>query len=296
MTAIISSAKTLAKAPHSLGSITPAGGAAEGALHIEQVSKTYELGGRSLPVLEDIDLHIPAGQFVSIVGQSGCGKSTLLRLLEGLDTEYTGHISLDGAPIVAPGLERGIVFQDHRLLPWMTVEQNVALALRMRPLPAGRKRDLVREHLALVGLHGFERAYPHQLSGGMAQRAAIARALVNEPKVLLLDEPFGALDALTRIRLQQELQRIWMRSRSTMIMVTHDVAEAVFLSDLVVVMQGKPGRISRQLRVPYPHSRERGAPPLQQIEREILELLLDEPGAAAPPLAPAGQRLTALKA
>jgi len=281
---------------------TPRAGEHAGALHIEGVSKSYELGDRSLPVLQGIDLFIPAGQFVSIVGQSGCGKSTLLRLLEGLDTSYVGRITLDGAPIVAPGLDRGIVFQDHRLLPWMTLEKNVELALRMRPLPARRKAELVREYLALVGLQGFERAYPHQLSGGMAQRAAIARALVNEPKVLLLDEPFVALDALTRIRLQQELQRIWMRSGSTMIMVTHDVAEAVFLSDLVVVMDGKPGRINRKIPVPYPHSRERGSAALQEIEREILGLLLDQPGPQAPVTAfatqsPAGGgRLAAVKA
>ena len=274
-----------------------------GALHIQGVSKIYDLGGRVLPVLESIDLFIPAGQFISIVGQSGCGKSTLLRLLEGLDTGYVGRITLDGAPIVAPGLDRGIVFQDHRLLPWMTLEKNVELALRMRPLPAARKADLVEEYLALVGLQGFEHAYPHQLSGGMAQRAAIARALVNEPKVLLLDEPFGALDALTRIRLQQELQRIWMRSRSTMIMVTHDVAEAVFLSDLVVVMDGKPGRIGSQVRVPYPHSRERGSALLQEIEREILGLLLDQPATPDPsmpslgaPSVTGGGRLAAVKA
>jgi ABC-type nitrate/sulfonate/bicarbonate transport system ATPase subunit len=276
--------------------------AGAGTLHIQGVSKSYDLDGQVLRVLQGIDLKIQAGQFVSIVGQSGCGKSTLLRLLQGLDISYSGQITLDGARIVAPGLDRGIVFQDHRLLPWMTLEKNVALALRMRSLPTQRKAERVREFLALVGLQGFERAYPHQLSGGMAQRAAIARALVNEPKVLLLDEPFGALDALTRIRLQHELQRIWMRSRSTMIMVTHDVAEAVFLSDLVVVMEGKPGRISRIVRVPYPHSRERGSPLLVDIEREILSVLLDEPttpGVAAIALgdaaATSGGRLAAIK-
>jgi NitT/TauT family transport system ATP-binding protein/sulfonate transport system ATP-binding protein len=252
---------------------------ATGALRIESVSKSYPLRGQPLPVLEDIELVVEPGRFVSIVGPSGCGKSTLLRLIAGLDQEYEGQMRLDGTPITGPGLERGIVFQDHRLLPWLTLAENVRLALLNRP--AGPSAALVREYLALVGLQGFERAYPHQLSGGMAQRAAIARALVNDPKVLLLDEPFGALDALTRIRLQAELQRIWLRNRSTMVMVTHDVREAVYLSDTVVVMQGTPGRISRRVRVPLPHPRERTSGELREIEEEILRLLIGEPDAAA---------------
>jgi ABC-type nitrate/sulfonate/bicarbonate transport system ATPase subunit len=260
---------------------------ATGSLRLEGVGKSYVLRGKPLPVLAAIDLDVAPGTFVSIVGPSGCGKSTLLRLIAGLDDVYEGRIRLDGAPITGPGLERGIVFQDHRLLPWLTVAQNVGLALLNARRGSKVAAELVREHLALVGLQGFEGAYPHQLSGGMAQRAAIARALVNEPKVLLLDEPFGALDALTRIRLQGELQRIWMRNGSTMLMVTHDVREAVYLSDHVVVMQGAPGQISRRVPVPLPHPRERASARLREIEEEIFGLLIGTPDApvARAPLA-----------
>jgi NitT/TauT family transport system ATP-binding protein/sulfonate transport system ATP-binding protein len=245
-----------------------------GELQFHSVSKRYQLNGGALPVLADVDLTVAPGQFLSVVGPSGCGKSTLLRLVVGLDTEYEGRILLDGQPVSGPGVDRGIVFQDHRLLPWMTLEDNVALALLNRPLSRTRKQALVREHLELVGLEGFAQAYPHQLSGGMAQRAAIARALVNEPKVLLLDEPFGALDALTRIRLRNELQRIWLRSRTTVIMVTHDVEEAVTLGDVVVVMDGKPGRISHRVETRLPHPRDRTAPALRAIVDRILGILL----------------------
>ncbi len=254
------------------------------ALQVRGVRKAYELHGRTLPVLADIDLDLEPGQFVSIVGASGCGKSTLLRLIAGLEGDYAGQIQIDGVPITGPGLERGIVFQDHRLLPWLTVADNVRIALLNRPITAEAAASLVREHLALVGLQGFETAYPHQLSGGMAQRAAIARALINDPKVLLLDEPFGALDALTRIRLQGELQRIWLRNRSAMLMVTHDVREAVYLSDLVIVMGGSPGRIVSRARVPLPHPRDRALAELREIEEEILSQLIGPADAPANPV------------
>ena len=226
-------------------------------------------------VLNDIDLTIAPGEFVSIVGPSGCGKSTLLRLIVGLDEDYQGEILLDGERIVSTSLDRGIVFQDHRLLPWMTVEENVALALKNTALSAARRREIVTEHLELVRLQGFEKAYPRQLSGGMAQRAAIARALVNRPKVLLLDEPLGALDALTRLHLQRELQRIWIQHRTTVLMVTHDVEEAVYLSNRVVVMDANPGRIRRVVSVPLAHPRERDSQALRRIKDEILADLTD---------------------
>jgi ABC-type nitrate/sulfonate/bicarbonate transport system ATPase subunit len=216
-----------------------------GTIDIQQLSKHYSAKGQPLKVLEDINLSIKPGEFISIVGASGCGKSTLLRLLIGLDDQYEGRLLLDGQPIRGTSLDRGIVFQDHRLFPWLTVEQNVSLGLLNAPGTQAEKDKSVQEHIALVGLKGFESAYPHQLSGGMSQRAAIARALVNRPEVLLLDEPFGALDALTRTRLQQELQRIWQAEGITAILVTHDVEEAVYLGDRVVVMQPKPGRIKR---------------------------------------------------
>ncbi len=192
-------------------------------LHIHVASKQFDhaqAASGSLQVLQDIDLQVRAGEFISIVGASGCGKSTLLRLVLGIDVDYEGHIALGDERVTAPGLDRGIVFQDHRLFPWLTVEQNIAVGLRNADRSAAEKRELIAEHVALVGLQGFEQSFPRQISGGMAQRVAIARGLVNRPRVLLLDEPFGALDALTRTRLQGELQRIWQHERITMLLVT----------------------------------------------------------------------------
>lgn len=245
----------------------------QGALHIQGLSKHYQIEDKVLPVLEDINLRVQPGEFVSIVGASGCGKSTLLRLIVGLDAEYQGDILLDGERIATTSLERGIVFQDHRLFPWMTVQQNIGLALKNARLSKADKSRLVAEHIALVNLTGFENAYPHQLSGGMAQRAAIARALITQPKILLLDEPLGALDALTRVHLQRELQRIWVQQRSTMIMVTHDVEEALYLGDRVIVMDVHPGRIKHEIKVDLPHPRDRASPVLQRLKEELLNEL-----------------------
>lgn len=260
-------------------------------LRIEGVSKRYaniQADGGALQVLQGIDLDVPAGQFVSIVGPSGCGKSTLLRLILGLDDGYEGRILLDGRPIEGTGLERGIVFQDHRLFPWLNVEQNIAVGLRNSGHTEAQKRELVAGHVALVGLQGFEKAYPAQLSGGMAQRVAIARGLINRPRVLLLDEPFGALDALTRSRLQNGLQRIWEKERITMLLVTHDVEEAVFLGDKVVVMQPRPGRIRRTLDVPLPHPRNRSDPAFIRLRDDVLSDFLepDVTGDDAPAIPP----------
>ncbi len=251
---------------------------APGALSILSLDKQFQIDGKPLPVLSDINLNIAPGEFVSIVGRSGCGKSTLLRLVVGLDADYEGRIELDGEQIRSTSLDRGIVFQEHSLLPWMTVEQNVAFALINHRLPEAEKKRRVADLLALVGLKGFEKAWPRQLSGGMAQRAAIARALVNQPKILLLDEPFGALDALTRVYLQNELQRIWLRHRSTMIMVTHDVEEAAYLSDRVVIMEPRPGRIKRVVNIPLAHPRDRASHVLQDLKEEILSDLTGQPG------------------
>ena len=245
-----------------------------GALQIRGLNKAYQIEGRDLPVLQNIQLDVRPGEFVSIVGASGCGKSTLLRLIVGLEAEYNGDILLDGQRIAATSLERGIVFQHHRLFPWMTVSQNIALALKNHKLPQAEKDRLVAEHIALVNLAGFENAYPHQLSGGMAQRAAIARALINKPKVLLLDEPLGALDALTRVHLQRELQRIWVQQRCTVIMVTHDIEEALYLGDRVIVMDAHPGRIKHEIRVELPHPRDRASPKLQGYKEQLLEELV----------------------
>jgi sulfonate transport system ATP-binding protein len=239
-------------------------------LTINSLSKEYAVDGASLPVLENITLTVSPGEFVSIVGSSGCGKSTLLRLIIGLEDEYRGEILLDGARITGTGLDRGIVFQEHRLFPWLSVEDNIALGLTNAAVSPRQKRRSIQEHIDLVGLQGFEKAYPFQLSGGMAQRVAIARALVNRPEILLLDEPFGALDALTRAHLQQELHRIWQRERITMILVTHDVEEAVYLGDKVVVMEPRPGRIRRIVPVGIAHPRQRGDIGFVRIKEDVM--------------------------
>jgi sulfonate transport system ATP-binding protein len=243
----------------------------QGTLNFSQVNKQFNSNNGSLKVLQDINLEVKSGEFISIVGSSGCGKSTLLRLIIGLDVEFDGSIKLDGHPISGTDLNRGIVFQEHRLLPWLNVEQNIAIALQNSELSQQEKRKTVQEHVNLVGLQGFERSYPHQISGGMSQRVAIARGLVNRPQVLLLDEPFGALDALTRTRLQNELQNIWEKEGITMILVTHDVEEAVFLGNRVVVMEPRPGRIKSILDVDLPFPRDRTSYDFLQIKKEVLK-------------------------
>lgn len=246
---------------------------AHGSLHIGHVSKAYRVDGRVLEALDDIDLAVAPGEFITIVGASGCGKSTLLRIIAGLETSFRGEVLHNGRPVTGPSLERGIVFQEPRLFPWLTVEQNVALGLENAPLDSAAKRKLTAEHIALVGLTGFEKAYPRQLSGGMAQRAAIARSLVNRPGLLLLDEPFGALDALTRAHLQIELQRIWKHERITAVLVTHDVDEAVLLGDRVVVMAPRPGRISHIFPVAVARPRDRKDGALLRLRNEVLDAL-----------------------
>lgn len=241
-----------------------------GTLDIRGLNKQYEVKGQPLPVLQNIDLTIEPGEFVSIVGSSGCGKSTLLRLIIGLEEAYQGEILLNGSRIKGTNLNRGIVFQEHRLFPWLTVEKNVALGLLNSNLSEDQRQETIRKHIELVGLTGFEKAFPHQLSGGMSQRVAIARALVNRPDILLLDEPFGALDAMTRAHLQQELHRIWETEGITMILVTHDVEEAVYLGDKVVVMEPRPGRIRRTIPVPLLHPRDRNSTGFTAVKELIL--------------------------
>lgn len=244
-------------------------------IEIQRVRKQFKVKSEVLSVLDDLSLTIQPGEFLSIVGASGCGKSTLLRLLVGLDRDYQGEIRVGGTLLTGTSLDRGIVFQEHRLFPWLTLEQNVGLGLQNSTWSEEKKRQAVREHIALVGLNGFEAAYPHQLSGGMAQRAAIARGLVNRPSILLLDEPFGALDALTRTRLQTELQSIWQREKITMVLVTHDVDEAVYLGDRVVVMQPRPGRIKKIFSIDVAHPRERSEPQLKVLSEQVRQQILD---------------------
>ncbi len=244
------------------GSIT-----AGASLDIKGLYKDFAVNGATVTALEDINLKVRQGEFVSIIGSSGCGKSTLLRIIAGLETDYVGSAEFNGARIDGPGLDRGVVFQEHRLFPWLTVRENVAFGLLGDT--AGEHKESVREHIDLVGLTAFEHAYPHQLSGGMAQRASIARALVNRPQVLLLDEPFGALDALTKIQMQQEVLRIWETEKATMIMVTHDIDEAIFLGDRVVIMSKRPGSIRRIVPVDLPRPRDRSSFGFTQLRREI---------------------------
>ena len=242
-------------------------------LQISHVARRFKVNGETLTALDDVSLDIAEGEFVTIVGASGCGKSTLLRLGAGLDTPTSGFVGHAGRPVTEPSLERGIVFQEPRLFPWLTVARNIALGLENSGLPKAEKKRLVESHLELVGLSAFANAYPHQLSGGMAQRAGIARGLVNRPNALFLDEPFGALDAITKTRLQDELQDIWAKERITMVLVTHDVEEAVYLGDRVVVMSPQPGRIRDIIPVELPRPRLRTSQRLVDVRNRVLESL-----------------------
>jgi sulfonate transport system ATP-binding protein len=241
-------------------------------LGLTHVSKRFHAPAQH--VLHDITFSCARGEFVCILGASGCGKSTLLRLISGIDTEYQGDILVHGNRVTGPGAERAMVFQDHRLFPWLTVAQNVALALDNTGLPKAEKASRVRDMIELVRLSGYENAHPHQLSGGMAQRAAIARALVSDPELLLLDEPLGALDSLTRAYLQTELLRIWRQNQVTTLMVTHDVDEAITLSDRIVVMAPRPGRIRHVLAVDLPRPRDPTTPEFLGIKRAALAALV----------------------
>ena len=233
-------------------------------LQIAHVSKRFE----TVAALADIDLKVEAGEVVGLIGTSGCGKSTLLRLVGGLDTPTTGTVALDGAPVTGPSPEVGFVFQEPRLMPWLTVRQNAEFGLAH--LPREGREALSAEALERVGLAGFADALPHRLSGGMAQRAAIARALVTRPKVLLLDEPFSALDAFTRLQLQDHLLQLWRDARPTMLFVTHDVEEALILADRVVVLRGRPGRLHRDYRIDLPRPRRQADPRLAEWKERLL--------------------------
>lgn len=211
-------------------------------VEIKNLTKIFHTPENTVTALENVNLEIEEGSFVSIIGGSGCGKSTLLRIIGGLEVEHEGEVFFDGQAVTGPSREKGFIFQDHRLLPWLSVEENIRFSL---PKERKKDNDLIQKNLELVGLAGFEKALPKQLSGGMAQRVAIARALANRPKILLLDEPFGALDAITKLHLQEQVLRIWKHENITMVIVTHDIDEAVYLGQKVVVMTPRPGRIKR---------------------------------------------------
>ena len=222
--------------------------------------------------LDGVSLEVAAGELISIVGPSGCGKSTLLRLLAGLDFPISGELHVGGEAITGPSAERGVVFQDPNLFPWLTVRRNIEAGLVARGVKR-EKRHEVREFMRLVGLEEFANAYPHHLSGGMAQRVALARALINHPKVLLLDEPLGALDAFTRMRLQDEVLRLWQARGTTMLLVTHDIDEAIYMSGRIVIMTPRPGRIERTITVALDRPRQRSSAEFLRLRGDILDLL-----------------------
>jgi len=239
---------------------------------VRNVSHAFQLNGSRLPVLENINLQVARGEFVALLGPSGCGKSTLLRLIAGLDPPTQGEILAENKAIGAPDPSRILVFQDPTLFPWSTVWRNVATGLAARGV-LEREKGRVDDALKLVGLTAFARAYPHQLSGGMAQRAALARALVNDPELLLLDEPLGKLDSLTRLSLQAELVSLWQDKGFTAILVTHDVEEALLLSSRVIVFTERPARIKAEFRVSKPYPRHRDDPELVGLRRQVLATL-----------------------
>ncbi|MGO4156355.1 ABC transporter ATP-binding protein [Cupriavidus sp. YAF13] len=241
-------------------------------LAIDQVSHHFTLRDQVLPVLSRVSLTADPGEFVALLGPSGCGKSTLLRLVAGLEPPRRGTLAVDGVPISGPDPSRVVVFQDPTLYPWRTVWDNAALGLEARGL-LGSQRERVDDALARVGLTEFARAYPRQLSGGMAQRAALARALVNEPRLLILDEPLGKLDSLTRLSMQGELVSLWQRSRFTALLVTHDVEEALLLATRVIVFSERPARITAEIKIDRDYPRHRDDPELIRLRREILGLL-----------------------
>lgn len=247
-------------------------------VEIRNLNKVFEAKeGRSeaprVEALKDICLDIEEGKFISIIGGSGCGKSTLLRIIGGLEQQFEGQVLFDGKKVGKPSRERGFIFQDHRLLPWLSVRENIRFSL-----PAEKKKDdaLIQQNIDLVGLTGFENSLPGQLSGGMAQRVAIARALANKPRILLLDEPFGALDAITRIHLQDQMLEIWKKEKITMVLVTHDIDEAIYLGNEVVVMMPRPGRIKRVRKVELGNPRKRTGALFASIKEEIYKEFFEE--------------------
>jgi NitT/TauT family transport system ATP-binding protein len=248
-------------------------------LSISNLAKTFGEGPRAVRALDGVDLAIAENEFLSLVGTSGCGKSTLLSIVAGLEDHDAGEVLVDGAAIEGPGLDRGVVFQSYTLFPWLTAQGNVEFALKAAGRSGGEATDIARQHLALVGLDGFENAFPRELSGGMKQRVAIARALSYRPKILLMDEPFGALDALTRHHMQELLTRIWEKHRLTVLFITHDVEEAVYMSDRVAVMSNRPGRIKEVIDIDLDRPRHYdmvATPRFQQLHRAVLDSIRAE--------------------
>jgi NitT/TauT family transport system ATP-binding protein len=242
-------------------------------LTVRSVTKRFAVGDDEVEALAPVDLTIPQGEFVCLIGASGCGKSTLLRIIAGFEEPTTGEASIDGKAITGPGSDRGMVFQDYALFPWMTVRENISFGPRQRQLPREQIEKTTDEFVRMVGLTPFADRYPSQLSGGMKQRVAIARVLANNANILLMDEPFGALDALTREQLQHELLQIWTRTGVTTIFVTHSVEEAVLLADRVLVMSAGPGRIDSDFRIELTRPRDVSSPEFNALRRDIARRL-----------------------
>jgi NitT/TauT family transport system ATP-binding protein len=238
-------------------------------LDIAGVNKRFSVPGGEIEALRGATLSIAPGEFICLIGASGCGKSTLLRIIGGFETASDGAVLMAGKPIAGPGPDRGMVFQDYGLFPWLTVRQNIGFGLAARGLPRKQVREIAEQFVQMVGLARFADAFPHQLSGGMKQRVSIARVLANDARVVLMDEPFGALDAMTRERLQQELLELWERTGLTVIFVTHAIEEAILLADRVVVMSPGPGRIVEDHRIALPRPRDVAAADFNALRREL---------------------------
>jgi len=242
-------------------------------INVEHLDKYFTVDKQPVQALDDISLHIKKGEFITIVGHSGCGKSTLLKIICGLVDYEDGIVERNGHKVAGPGPKCGMVFQDHRLLPWLKIKDNVGFGLGN--LSKEEREQNVQKHLKLAGLSGFENSYPSQLSGGMSQRAAIARGLANNPAILLLDEPFGALDALTKIQMQKELLRIQKEENTTMVMVTHDIDEAIYLGSRIVVMSARPGRITEIIKVNPVDGKKRGSAGFAAYKKRIFDHLFE---------------------
>lgn len=253
-------------------------------LKIQGVSRTFTSAkGPATQALLPVDFHIADNDFVTILGPSGCGKSTMLRIVAGLDRPTSGRVLLDGRPVEGPGADRGMVFQSYTLFPWLTIEQNIRFGLRERGMPEVQQKERAAYFIAKVGLRGFEQHYPKQLSGGMQQRTAIARALANDPKILLMDEPFGALDNQTRVLMQELLLGIWEAERKTVMFVTHDIDEAIFMASRVAVFSARPGRIKTEIAVDLPHPRHytlKTSPEFMELKARLTEEIRAESMAA----------------
>ena len=244
-----------------------------GEIRLLDINKTFnENTPEEVVALNGVHFTIPAGSFVSLIGPSGCGKTTLLRCIAGLETPTSGEVFVDDTKVTKPGSDRGFAFQQANLFPWLNIRDNIAFGLKARHIYKEQK-DEVDKFIELVGLKGFEKSFPHQLSGGMNQRASLARALVGHPKILLLDEPLGALDAFTRMTMQDEILRLWKEHNTTMVMVTHDVDEAVYLSDYVVVMSPRPAKVEKIIGIDLTHPRARGQDVFLKYRTKILEIL-----------------------